>query len=159
MCVCIYTYMYVCMCVCARSVTQLCATPWTLAHQAPLSMEFSRPEYWSRLPFPSPGDLLDPGIKSTSFVSPALLADSLSFEPPGKPFLVCMASLLSFVSQSCLTLCNPMDCSTPGFPVLHYLPELAQTPVHRVSDAIQPSYPLSSPSPPAFNLSQHPGLS
>ena len=51
------------------------------------------------------------------------------------------------------TLCNPMDCSTPGFPVHHQLPELAQTPVHEVSDAIQPSHPLSSPSPPAFNLS------
>ena len=62
------------------------------------------------------------------------------------------------VTQSCLTLCNPMDCSTPGFPVLHCLPELAQTHVHWVSDAIQPSYPLSSPSPPAFHLSQQRGL-
>ena len=52
------------------------------------------------------------------------------------------------VAQSCPTLCNPMDCSTPGFPVLHNLPEFAQTPVHWVSDAIQPSHPLSSPSPP-----------
>ena len=52
-----------------------------------------------------------------------------------------------------------MDCSTPGFPVLHHLLELAQTHGHRVSDAIQPSYPLLSPSPPAFNLSQHQGLS
>ena len=52
----------------------------------------------------------------------------------------------SSVSQSCQTLCNPMDCSTPGFPVHHQFPELAQTQVHRVSDAIQPSYPLSSPS-------------
>ena len=51
-----------------------------------------------------------------------------------------------------------MDCSTPGFPVHHQLPELAQTRVHRVSDAIQPSHPLSSPSPPAFNLAQHQGL-
>ena len=51
-----------------------------------------------------------------------------------------------------------MDHSTPGLPIHHQLPELAQTYVHRVSDAIQPSYPLSSPSPPAFNLSQHQGL-
>ena len=51
-----------------------------------------------------------------------------------------------------------MDCSTPGFPVHHQLSELAQTHIHRVSDAIQPSHPLSSPSPPAFNLSQHQGL-
>ena len=58
-------------------------------------------------------------------------------------------------AQSCPTLCDPMDCSTPGLPVHHQLPELAQTHVHRVGDAIQPSHPLSSPSPPAFSLSQH----
>ena len=57
------------------------------------------------------------------------------------------------VAQSCPTLCDPMDCSTPGFPVHHHLPELAQTHVHWVSDAIQPSHPLPSPSPPAFNQS------
>ena len=51
-----------------------------------------------------------------------------------------------------------MNCSTPGFPVRHQLPEFAQTQVHRVGDAIQPSHPLLSPSPPAFNLSQHQGL-
>ena len=64
----------------------------------------------------------------------------------------------SSVTQSCPTLCDPMDCSMPGFPVHHHLPEPAQTHVHRVSDAIQPSHPLSSPSPPTFNLSQHQGL-
>ena len=63
----------------------------------------------------------------------------------------------SSAAQLCLTLCDPMDCSTPGFPVHHQLLELAQTHVHRVSDAIQPSHPLSSPSP-AFNLSQHQSL-
>ena len=62
---------------------------------------------------------------------------------------------VSSVAQSCLTLCNPMDCITPGFPVHHQFPELAQTHVHPVGDAIQPSHPLSSYSPPAFNLSQH----
>ena len=61
------------------------------------------------------------------------------------------------VAKLCLTLCNPMDCSRPGFPVLHYLLEFAQTHVHWVGDAIQPSHPLSS-SPPALNLSQHQGL-
>ena len=61
----------------------------------------------------------------------------------------------SSVAQSCLTLYEPMDCSTPGFPVCHQLPEFAQTYVHQVSDAIQPSHPLSSHSPPAFKLSQH----
>ena len=62
------------------------------------------------------------------------------------------------VVQSCPTLCVPMDCSTPGLPVYHQLPEFAQTHVHWVSDAIQSFHPLSSPSPPAFNLSQHQGL-
>ena len=61
-------------------------------------------------------------------------------------------------SLSVMSLCHPVDCSTPGFPVHHQLPELAQTHVHCVGDAIQPSHPLSSPSPPALNLSQHQGL-
>ena len=67
-------------------VAKLCltlATPWTVAHQAPLSMGFSRQEYWSGLPFPSPGDLPDPGIEPWS---PALQADSLPSELPGKPY-------------------------------------------------------------------------
>ena len=59
----------------------------------------------------------------------------------------------------CPTLRDPTDYRTPGFPVLHNLPELVQTHVHRVSEAIQPSHPLSSPSPPAFSLSQHQGFS
>ena len=64
----------------------------------------------------------------------------------------------SSVAQSCLTLCDPMDCSTPGLPVHHQLPEFTQTHIHWVSDAIQPSHPLSSLSCPAFDLSQHQGL-
>ena len=64
------------------SRVQLFATPWIVAHQAPLSMGFSRQEYWSGLPFPSPGDLPDPGIEPRS---PALEADTLTSEPPGKP--------------------------------------------------------------------------
>ena len=62
------------------------------------------------------------------------------------------------VTQSCLTLCDPMNCNTPGFPVHHQLPEPTQTHVHRVNDAIQLSHPLLSPSPPALNLSQYQGL-
>ena len=80
------------------------------------------------------------------------------------PFL-CQCSLSLFpccqfnsVAQSCLTVCNPMDSITSGFPVHHQLLELAEAHVHRVGNAIQPSHPLSSPSPPAFNLSQHQGL-
>ena len=64
----------------------------------------------------------------------------------------------SSVSQSCPTLCDPMNRSTPGLPVHHHHPEFTETHVHRVSDAIQPSHPLSSPSPPTFNLSQHQAL-
>ena len=61
----------------------------------------------------------------------------------------------SSVTQSCLTLCDPMNCSMPGLPVHHQLPESIQTHFHSVGDAIQPSHPLSSPSPPALNLAQH----
>ena len=64
----------------------------------------------------------------------------------------------SSLALSCLTLCDPMDCSLPNFPVHHQLLELTQTLVHWVGDAIQPSHPLSSPSLPTFNLSQHQGL-
>ena len=66
--------------------------------------------------------------------------------------------VFSSVTQLCPTLCNPMNHSTPGLPVHHQLPEFTQTHAHRVSDAIQPSHPLSSPSPPAPNPSQHQGL-
>ena len=64
----------------------------------------------------------------------------------------------SSVTQSCPTLCDPMNCSMPGLPVHHQLPELTQTQVHQVGDAIQPSHPLLSPSPPTPSPSQHPGL-
>ena len=64
----------------------------------------------------------------------------------------------SSVAQSCPTLCDPMNCRTPGLPVHHQLPEFTQIHVHRVGDATQPSHPLSSPSSPAPNPSQHQGL-
>ena len=69
-----------------------------------------------------------------------------------------MCFYISSVAQSYPTLCYPMDCSTPGFPVHHQLLEPTQTHAHRVDDAIQPSYPLLSPSPPAFSLAQHQSL-
>ena len=84
-----------------------------------------------------------------SLVFPILLFSSIS--------LHCSLQFSS-VTQSCLTLGDPMDCSMPGLPVHHQLLEFTQTHVQWVSDAIQPSDPLSSPSPPAFNLSQHQGL-
>ena len=70
-----------------------------------------------------------------------------------EPYCCCCS-----VTQLCPTLCDPMDSSTSDFPVHHQLPEIDQTHMHRVGDAIQISHPLSSPSPPAFNLSQHQGL-
>ena len=73
-------------------------------------------------------------------------------------FLMFVSHSVSSVAQMCLTLCDPTDCSTPGLPVHHQLPELTETHVHWVGDAIQPSHPLLSPSPPIFNLSQHRGL-
>ena len=117
-------------------------TPWTAAYQTPPSMGFSRQEYWSGLPFPSPGDLPDPGIEPRS---PAFQADALTSEPPGKPLrilckhqeistypalrehllllwrglvfsgsLPCGTCCCVLVPQSCLTICDPMDCSLPG---------------------------------------------
>ena len=92
-----------------KSLSHVClfVTLWTVACQAPLSMGFSRQEYWSGLPFPSPGDLPNPEIEPGS---PALQADALSSEPPGKPQ---QRDSESEVAQSCLTLSNPMDCSQP----------------------------------------------
>ena len=84
----------------------------------------------------------------------------VSFKYTEKVIQIYQLSSVQFISvaQSCLTLCDPMNCSTPGLPVHHQLPEFTQTHVHWVSDAIQPSHPLSSPSPPAPNPSQHQSL-
>ena len=92
-------------------------------------------------------------ILSYSFSFERICRKIMKFSPPksSKTVLETVVQLLSRVG-----LCNPMDCSMPGFPVFHYLPDFAQTHVHWVSDAIQPSHPLLSPSP-AFNLSQHQG--
>ena len=83
----------------------------------------------------------------------------MSSEPPGNPniYFKCYISVkFSSVAQSCPTLCDTTDCRTPGIPVHHQLPKLAQTYVHLGGDAIQPLHPPLSPSPPAFSLSQHP---
>ena len=175
------------------SRVRLFGTPWTIAYQAPPSMGCSRQECWSGLPFPSPGDLPDPGIKPGS---PALQADALLSEPPGKapknrngdekqlytitwkwndliplPWKGKLGNKLCLilfhgshsvqfnsVAQSCPTLCDLMNRSIPGLPIHHQLPEFIQTHVHRISDAIQPSHPLLSPSPPPPNPSQHQSL-
>ena len=153
---------------------QLSANPWIAACQAFLSFTISRicsnsgPLSWrcyvtissSAAPF---------SFCLQSFLAPGSFLISWLFTLGGQNVEASVSTLVlpmniqgwlpfSTVTQSCPTLCNPMDCSTPGFPVHHQLPELAQTDVHWVSDAIQPSHPLSSPSPPAFNLSQHQSL-
>ena len=96
----------------------------------------------------------NPGAESVALMPPALADGFFITNTTWETLNI----LFSPVVQSCLTLCDPMDCSTPGFPVHHQLPELTQTHVHWVGDAIQPSPPLSSPSPLAFSLSQHQGL-
>ena len=84
-----------------------------------------------------------------------LMAES---EEELKSLLMKVQVQFSSVAQSCPTLCDPMNRRMPGLPVHHHLPEFTQTHVHRVHDAIQPSHPRSSPSPPTFNLSQHQSL-
>ena len=147
--------------------------PHGLQLASPLSMGLPRQEHWSGLPFSSPEDLPDLGTKPMPSTS---VGGFFKTEPPGKPInclerhwgkknygkmgmaILVEKAQFSSVTQSCPNLCNPMDCSSPGFPVHHQLPEIAQTHVHRVSDIIQPSHPLWPPSPPAFSLPQHQGL-
>ena len=101
------------------------------------------------------------GSSPTQGSDPSLLyilhwqAGSLPPAPPRKPTNV---NRFSSVAQSCPSLCDPMDCSTPGFPVHHQLPKFTQTHVNPVGDAIQPSHPLSSPSPPAFSVNENPWI-
>ena len=85
------------------------ATPWTVAYQAPLSMGFSRQEYWCGLPFPPPGDLLGPGF---DLASPGLAGRFFTLSHLGSPFV----RSESEVTQSCPTLCDPMDCSLCSLP-------------------------------------------
>ena len=180
--------------------------PQTVAHQACLSMDFSRQEYGRGLPWSPPRHLPNPGTKPVSLACVTCIAGrfyplshqgSLHFgngtpHPGwiqrallqtwdfvqnwdlGSIWKNCHFPLYFFhfkwncklynnnqfssVTQSCPTLCDLMDGCKPAFPIHHQLPELAQTHVHWVGDAIQPSHPLSSPSPPSFNPSQHQGL-
>ena len=138
-----------CVC-CGFTCVQLFATLWIIACQAPLSMGFSRQEYWSGLLCPPPGDIPNPRIEPVSLLSPAWAGG----------FFTTSTTLVQIrsVAQSCPTLCDPINRSTPGLSVHHQLPEFTQTQVHRVSDAIQPSHPLLSPFPPAPSPSQHQSL-
>ena len=152
-------------------------TPCTVAYQAPLAIWFPKQEYWNRLPFPM-------GIKPIFLASPTMAGGFFTIVPPGfaqlqimrevritedlifTEFLACICYSLCqmlccycySVAKSCLILWNPMHCSIPGILVLHYLPEYVQTPVHWISDVIQPSHPMLPASPIALSLSQHQGL-
>ena len=149
------SYLVLFCCLVNKSYPTLLWSPWTVAYQAPLSMGFPRPEYWNGLPFPPPGDLPDPKMELTSPVTPELAGGFFTTEPTGKPSL-CFSQSVSSVTQSCPTLCDPMNCSTPGLPMTNSWSSLKL--INQVGDAIQPSHPLSSPSPPAPNSSQHQGL-
>ena len=134
-----------CIC-CASQVAQLVNNPpamWETWVQSLVGKIF-----WKRERLPTP--VFWPG-ESHELLS--------MFVPPQEIRFPCSPSSLSVqfssVTQSCPTLCDPMNCSTPGLPVHHQLLKFTQTHVHHVSDAIQPFHPLSSPSPPASNPSQH----
>ena len=155
----------------------LFATPWTVARQAPLSMGFSRQEYWSELLCPPPGDLLEPGIWP---VPPALQADSLPTEPPGKPSWSIVNWKLSHKGfaaaaaakslQSCPTLCDPIDGSPPGSSVPGILQARSwnglpvPSPMHEsekwkwscsvVSDSAWPPWTAAHQAPPSIGLSR-----
>ena len=104
-------------------------------------------------------------MRSCNQLVAELLSDQVSTQSPSQNALTLERNgttngMFGFpvVVQSCLTLCSPMNCSTLGFPIIHYLSEFAQTRVHWVNDTIQPSHPLPPLSPPALHLSQHQGL-
>jgi len=129
-------------------------------------MRFSWQVYWGGLPFPPPVDHVLSELSTMSHPSwVALPSMAHSFIELHEPLHHDKAVIVkgigytptSSVAQSSLTLCDTMDCSTPGLPVHHQLPEFTQAHVLWVGDTIQPSHPLSSPSP-AFNLFQHQGL-
>ena len=113
-------------------------------------------QYVSKSERPSSGHGTGKGQSLSEFPKRVALKNVLSIrQSHSSPMPVSSVQFSHSVMSSSL---RPLDCSTPGFPVLHQLPDLTQTHIHRVGDAIQPSHPLSSPSPPAFNIFQHQGL-
>ena len=131
----------------------------TIACRAPPSMPFPRQEYWSGLPFSFSRGSSQPRDKTWISCTGRQFLYHWALGSP-KQLLTWTKINLQFssVTQSCPTLEDPMNCSTSGLPVHHQLQEFTQTHVHRVGDTIQPSHPLSSPSPPAPNPSQHQSL-
>ena len=142
--------------VCCANLLQSCptlVTPWTVAHQAPLSMEFSRQEHWDGSPFPPPGDLPNPGIKPMPPTSPALASRFFTTSPK--------SLVLGSVLFSCSVVSNSfrhnrlqharLPCPSPSRCLIKLMSIESVMPSN-------PSHPLSSPSPPAFSSSQHQGL-
>ena len=129
----------VCVCVCVHTSVHIHVYGWGRLHVRPWVFSFL-----SILYVPSLGSPRQGGEKRGVWC--------------GGSWVKAFSVQLSSVTQLCPTLCDPMNCSTPGLPVHHQLPEFTQTHVHQVSDTIQPSHPLSSPSPPAPNPSRHQGL-
>ena len=133
--------------------------PWSV-HYIPmtfvLELEFSTPQSFS--PFTLMPPPLSPLTTISMFLGPESISVMCLFNCFIFYFLHISSVKFSTVTQSCPTLCDPVNRSTPGLPVNHQLPEFTQTHVHRVSDAIQPSHPPLSHSPPAPNPSQHQGL-
>ena len=118
------------------------------------------------LPFDPQGKPMNTGVGSLSLLQGNFPSQELNQSLPNCRLILYQLSYskvferlsVSSVTQSCLTLCDPMNRSKPGHPVHHKLPEFTHTHAHRISDAIQPSHPLPSPSPPAPNPSQNQGL-
>ena len=141
------------ICAQSRSCVQLFVTPWIVAHQTLLSMGFSRQEYWSGLPCSPPGDLPDPGIEPVSLGSPTLEVDSLPLAPPGNTFQFSSVESLSCVRLFATpwTVAHQASISVTNSQSLLKLMSI---------ESVMPSSHLilSSPSPPAFNPSQHQGL-
>ena len=148
--------MYVCVFSCSVKSDSLyepmdCSPPSSSVHK----ISQARILEWVAIPFSS-GSSQPMDRTQISYIACKLFISVL----PGKPIIIIFYPLVQFssVAQSCPTICDPMNRSTPSLPVHHQLPEFTQTHVHGVGDAIQPSHPLSSPSPTPPNPSQHQGL-
>ena len=141
---------------CAKSLSRvwLFVIPWAVAHQAPLSMGIFQASILGSVAIPSSREFLTLRYQTqVSCISGRFFTNWVTREATHS-----FIQFSSVESLSRVRLCDTMDCSTAGFRVHHQLPEFTQTNIHWVIDAIQPSHPLSSPSPPAFNLSQNQGL-
>jgi len=155
--ICLYIH-----CCCCCLVSQSCPTLWDSIDCCPPGSSVhgifqARILEWVAISF-ARGSSQPRDPIHVSCISRHWQADSLPMSHHGSPYTCIRSDQIRSVTQSCPTLCDPMNHSTPGLPVHHQLPEFTEIHIHRISDAIQPSHPLSSPSPPAPNPSQHQSL-